>query len=95
MQIRKVSVDLLVVIALPRNPLQSFNQWFQRQLDMDKLRQYRGEDGSIYSWNMRSISDQRPLYWDSPFFSLYENVSEDERNRLFGIFLLDINKVQI
>ena len=70
------------------NPLQSFNQWFQRQLDMDKLRQYRGEDGSIYSWNMRSVSDQRPLYWDSPFFTLYENVSEDERNRLFGNFSL-------
>ena len=68
------------------NPLQSFNQWFQRQLDMDKLRDYKGDDGSIYSWNMRSVSDQRPLYWDSPFFTLYENVSEDERNRLFGNF---------
>ena len=68
------------------NPLQSFNQWFQRQLDMDKLRMYRGADGSIYSWNMRSTSDQRPLYWDSPFFTLYENTAEDERNRLFGNF---------
>ena len=65
-----------------------------KQLDMDKLRQYRGEDGSIYSWNMRSISDQRPLYWDSPFFSLYENVSEMTIGFLV-IFLLDINKVQI
>ena len=70
------------------NPLQSFNQWFQRQLDIDKLRDYKGDDGSIYSWNMRSVSDQRPLYWDSPFFTLYENVSEDERNRLFGNFSL-------
>ena len=70
------------------NPLQSFNQWFQRQLDMDKLRHYRGADGSIYSWNMRSTSDQRPLYWDSPFFTLNENYSEDERNRLFGNFSL-------
>ena len=70
------------------NPLQSFNQWFQRQLDIDKLRDYRGEDGSIYSWNMRATDDQRPLYWDSPFFTLYENVSEDERNRLFGNFSL-------
>ena len=68
------------------NPLQSFNQWFQRQLNIDYLREYRGDDGSIYSWNLRSTSDQRPLYWDSPFFTLYENVSEDERNRLFGNF---------
>ena len=68
------------------NPLQSFNQWFQRQLDMDYLREYRGDDGSIYSWNLRDVDDQRPLYWDSPFFTLYENYSEDERNRLFGNF---------
>ena len=68
------------------NPLQSFNQWFQRQLDIDKLRDYRGADGSIYSWNMRSTTDMRPLYWDSPFFTIYENVAEDERNRLFGNF---------
>ena len=77
------------------NPLQSFNQWFQRQLDMDKLRQYRGEDGSIYSWNMRSVSDQRPLYWDSPF-SLFMKMSP--KMSVIGflvIFLLDINKVQI
>lgn len=68
------------------NPFTSFNQWFQRQLDMDRLRQYRGEDGSIYSWNIRSTTNTRPLYWDSPFFSVYENYSEDERNRMFGNF---------
>ena len=68
------------------NPLQSFNQWFQRQLDMDKMRDYRGADGSIYSWNMRATDNIRPLYWDSPFFTIYENVAEDERNRLFGNF---------
>ena len=71
------------------NPLQSFNQWFQRQLDMEKLREYKGDDGSIYSWNSRSTTDTRPLYWDSPFFTVYENVAEDDRNRLFGNFSVD------
>jgi hypothetical protein len=70
------------------NPVQSFNQWFQRQLDMDKLRKYKGDDGSIYSWNLRSATNLRPLYWDSPYFSYFENVSEDERNRLYGNFSL-------
>ena len=28
------------------NPVQSFNQWFQRQLDMDKLRKYKGKPSS-------------------------------------------------
>jgi len=70
------------------NPVQSFNQWFQRQLDMDKLKKYKAEDGSIYSWNLRSATNLRPLYWDSPYFSYFENISEDERNRLYGNFSL-------
>lgn len=70
------------------NVAQQFNQWFQRQLDMDKLRQYRLPDGTIASWNIRSATDLRPLYWDSPFFSVYENVATDDRNRFFGNFAL-------
>ena len=71
------------------NPVMSFNQWFQRQLDIDKLRHYKSADGSMYSWNMRSPTNQRPLYWDSPWFSIYENESVDERNRLYGNFALN------
>ncbi|MDX1672449.1 MAG: SusC/RagA family TonB-linked outer membrane protein [Balneolaceae bacterium] len=66
------------------NPFQSFNQWFQRQLDMDKLRNYRLDSGQLTSWNIRSPVNLRPLYWDSPFFSVFENVPTDNRNRLFG-----------
>lgn len=66
------------------NPLQSFNQWFQRQLDIDKLRDYKNADGTLRSWNIRSPSNIRPLYWDSPFFSVMENYSSDSRDRYFG-----------
>ncbi|SMO91076.1 SusC/RagA family TonB-linked outer membrane protein [Gracilimonas mengyeensis] len=70
------------------NPLQSFNQWFQRQLDMDKLKQYRQDDGTVMSWNIRSPQNVRPLYWDSPYFTVNENVSNDERDRLYGNYNL-------
>lgn len=69
------------------NPVNSFNQWFQRQLDMDRLRDYKNPDGTFRSWNIRSPFDPSPLYWDSPFFSVYENVRTDGRDRYFG----DIN----
>ncbi len=69
------------------NPVNSFNQWFQRQLDMDRLRDYKNPDGTFRSWNIRSPFDPTPLYWDSPFFSVYENVRTDGRDRYFG----DIN----
>jgi len=64
--------------------MQGFNQWFQRQLDVDRMRDYRNADGSMRSWNMRGPLDPRPLYWDSPYFTLYENYETDSRNRYFG-----------
>src|SRR5690606_27773850 len=47
--------------------VQSFNQWFQRQLDMERLRDYKAADGTFKTWNLRSFNDPGPLYWDSPF----------------------------
>lgn len=69
------------------NPVNSFNQWFQRQLDMDRLKDYRNPDGTFRSWNIRSHTDTRPLYWDSPYFVVNENYNTDSRDRYFG----DIN----
>ena len=62
---------------------------------MDKLRQYRGEDGSIYSWNMRSVSDQ-DLCIGTALLSLFMKMSPKMSAIGFlVIFLLDINRVQI
>ncbi|MDZ7807937.1 MAG: SusC/RagA family TonB-linked outer membrane protein [Gracilimonas sp.] len=73
------------------NPAQAMNQWFQRQLDMDKLQNYRSDDGTIMSWNIRSNTNIRPLYWDSPYFTVYENVQQDDRDRLYGNYNLSYN----
>ncbi len=66
------------------NSTQSFNQWFQRQLNMDELRDYKAADGTFRTWNIKSTNDPSPLYWDSPFFSVNENIPTDSRNRYFG-----------
>lgn len=76
------------------SPVQSFNQWFQRQIDMDMLRQYRTADGTPTSWNIRSNTDLRPLYWDSPFFSVNENVSSDDRDRVYGNYSMSYNVLE-
>lgn len=73
------------------NPVQSFNQWFQRQLNMDYLRQYKTSSGKNASWNIRSPNNLRPLYWNSPFFTIYENVATDDRDRVFGNYSLSYN----
>jgi len=71
------------------NVTQNFNQWFQRQLDIKRLKNYRNADGSLSSWNIgdpNSTGDPslylQPQYWDSPYFITNENFSTDIRNRI-------------
>ncbi|MFC5411412.1 SusC/RagA family TonB-linked outer membrane protein [Larkinella bovis] len=61
-----------------------FNQWFQRQLSMDDLRNYKNPDGTYRSWNIGSPTDARPKYWDSPYTQVYENTNTNRSDRLFG-----------
>lgn len=77
--------------AVQGNAVQSFNQWFQRQLSMDELREYRTSDGTFMTWNIQSPEDTRPLYWDSPFFSVNENISSDDRDRIYGNYTMAYN----
>ena len=65
------------------NVASNFNQWWQRQLDMDRVENYR-RDGQIVSWNINSPTDTRPLYWDSPYLSVYEGKSPQTKNSLYG-----------
>ena len=67
------------------NIASNFNQWWQRQLDMDRLKNYE-QQGQILSWNIRGPRDVRPLYWDSPYFQSYENLRQQENNAAFGKF---------
>ena len=61
-----------------------FTQWFQRQLDMDDLRDYKNPDGSMRTWNRSSETDGTGLYWNNPFWDRYENGQKDSRQRMFG-----------
>lgn len=73
------------------NITQNFNQWFQRQLDMNRMKQYREPDGSLNSWNIgdpNATSDFSsygvPQYWDNPYFVVAENYTTQKQNRLVG-----------
>lgn len=69
----------------------NFYQWFQRSLDMKKLRQYKYADGLFYHWNLNDpdpddpgFLTERPSDWNNPYFDAYENPSHDARDRFFG-----------
>lgn len=66
-------------------------QWFQRNIDMKRLRNYKYQDGTYLHWNIGrpnsttgEVSDFEPLYWNNPYFEAFENTSEDKRDRFFG-----------
>ena len=63
---------------------QKFYQWGQRQLDFSKLKDYKLANGNQRSWNRTAWDDATPKYSDNPYWTIYENVSNDRRNRFFG-----------
>lgn len=66
-------------------------QWFQRNVDMKRMKNYKYDDGTFLNWNLRrpstttgEVTNFNPLYWNNPFFEAYENISNDNRERIFG-----------
>ena len=79
------------------NVTQNFSQWFQRQLDMEKMKTYRQPDGSLNSWNIGDPNFSsdidvygRPQYWDNPYFVVAESFPTQRHNRLVGNVGLNI-----
>ncbi|MDW7694295.1 SusC/RagA family TonB-linked outer membrane protein [Flammeovirgaceae bacterium SG7u.111] len=66
------------------NVVTSFNQWFQRQIDMDQLKNYKTADGIDRTWNIKSPTDLDPLYWENPYWVLNESPQQDYRERVYG-----------
>ncbi|HEY0065985.1 MAG TPA: SusC/RagA family TonB-linked outer membrane protein [Flavisolibacter sp.] len=66
-------------------------QWFQRNVDMKRMKNYKYPDGTFLNWNLNrpaassnEITNFAPLYWNNPYFEAYENPSNDSRDRFFG-----------
>nr|WKN38305.1 SusC/RagA family TonB-linked outer membrane protein [Tunicatimonas sp. TK19036] len=66
------------------NVMQSFGQWFQTNVDVARLRNYKNEVGEQRGWNYRNYDDLNLYYFDNPYWVRYENYENDTRDRLFG-----------
>ena len=76
-----------------------FRQWFQRNVEMDKLKDYKYNDGTIKHWNIDdddylSGKEPDPAYWSNPYFLTYESPTLDGRNRFFGDVGVEIKPLQ-
>ncbi|MCF8302696.1 MAG: SusC/RagA family TonB-linked outer membrane protein [Bacteroidales bacterium] len=65
---------------------QKFFQWGQRQLDYERLKDYKNDDGTQRTWNRQAWDNPTPKYSDNPYWTAYENYPDDERDRVFGSF---------
>ena len=64
----------------------NFSQWWQRQLDMDRLKNNYHSEGAFYTWNRRSARNARPQYWDAPHYEQYQNTNNNENSTYSGNF---------
>ncbi len=64
----------------------SFNQWFQRQIKIEDLKNYKNPDGTYRSWNIGGPLDSKPKYWDSPYTQMYESTNLNNNDRIYGSF---------
>jgi TonB-linked SusC/RagA family outer membrane protein len=67
------------------NPVERFNQWGQRQLDMEiQKNNYINPDGTQRSWNRTSMEDATPAYSNNPYWDREMNYQNDKRDRYYG-----------
>lgn len=66
-----------------------FYQAGQRQLDVDKLKNYLKYEGIQRAWNRVSWDNSEPTYSDNPYWIAYKNYQNDVRIR--GIGAINLN----
>jgi TonB-linked SusC/RagA family outer membrane protein len=62
----------------------SFNQWFHRDIEIEKLKDYQRPNGTYTTWNIISPTNLAPHYWDNPYVEAFVNTAETHNNRTFG-----------
>ncbi len=77
------------------NPMQAFTQWWQTQLDLDRLKNDTWVDGTQATWNTDGVVKVQetnefidylpsPNFFDNPYWVRENYLQEDTRNRVFG-----------
>lgn len=71
-----------------RNPNQTFREWWQTNVDIKEQKDayFRNRQNVTWNWNAAGTG---PLYSDNPYWSRYENYSNDSRDHFFGYATLN------
>ncbi|GAB3823156.1 SusC/RagA family TonB-linked outer membrane protein [Pontibacter rugosus] len=66
-----------------RNPNQQFRQWWQTNVDLKQQEEAYKRNQQNVTWNWNS-SNTGPIYSDNPYWSRYQNYSNDSRDNVYG-----------
>jgi hypothetical protein len=66
------------------NPTQQFRQWWQVNVDLEEMKEAYFRNHQNITWNWKSPNNLVPIYSDNPYWTRYQNFSDDSRNRYFG-----------
>ncbi len=61
------------------NVIYTYTQWFQRNLDISRMKNYKNPDGSYTSWNINGPFDAQPAFHNNPFALFHEVNRESTR----------------
>ncbi len=62
----------------------SFNQWFHRDIEINKLKRYQRPDGTYTTWNISAPNNLAAKYWDNPYTEAYRNIAHNYIQRIYG-----------
>ena len=83
--------------ASNRNIILEAYQWGAVQVDYKELSEYKRPDGTPRAWNRTgyrdTVEDEKTKYIDNPYWSAYESYLEEERDRLYGNFGIQVSPV--
>ena len=69
--------------------MSSMRQWWQMNVDILELKDAYFRNGKNITWNWTDPSNLKPIYWDNPYWTRYQNYEEDNRTRYYGFTQLD------
>jgi len=63
------------------NLMSSFRQWWATSVDIKDQKELYEIDRLNNTWNIKATDDTSTKFWNNPYFTLYENYQNDERDR--------------
>ncbi|MCC9168684.1 SusC/RagA family TonB-linked outer membrane protein [Pontibacter harenae] len=67
------------------NPNQAFRQWWQTNVDIREQEEAYWRNEQNITWNWANLQGTGPIYSDNPYWTRFQNYSNDSRDNIYGM----------